>query len=98
MKWTYHSAVGVNGSNALVGTRFQQLGADHLLDGKDDAILGTDADGGATVLDRLDRIFDLEVSTIGGEDGVEQIVARAYGRLRAVSATSVLSSAGYLDE
>lgn len=75
--------MGVDGGDALVGTGFQQLGAYDLLNGEDDAILGADADGGAAIFHCLDRIFDLKVPTVGGEDGVEQVVTRSYGRLMA---------------
>lgn len=78
---TYHTSVGVNGSDALVGTGFQKLGGDDLFDGEDDAILAPDADGGTTVLDSLDGVLDLEVAAVGGEDGVEQVVTCADGRL-----------------
>lgn len=74
--------MGVNGGDALVGTGFQQLRGYDLLDGEDDAVLGADANGGASVLYGLDCIFDLEVSTVGGEDRVEQVVTRSYGRLK----------------
>lgn len=74
--------MGVDSSDALVGARFQQLGGYDLLDGEDDAVLGANADGGASILDGLDCIFDLEVSAVGGEDGVEQVVTRSYGRLK----------------
>jgi hypothetical protein len=86
--------VGVDGSDALVGTGFQQLGAYDLLNGEDDAILGADTDGGAAILYCLDRIFDLEVSTVGGEDGVEQVVACSYGRLMAEREASALGLRG----
>lgn len=78
---TYDSQVAVDGGDALVCTSLPQLGGHDLLNGKDDAILAPDADGRATVLDGLDGVLDLEVAAIGGEDGVGEIVARAYGRL-----------------
>jgi hypothetical protein len=57
---------------------YRVYAADELLESEYDAILALNANRCATVLDRLDRVFDLEVSTIGGEDRVGQVVARAY--------------------
>ena len=74
----HHANVPINSADALVGARLEQLGGDHLLYGEDDALLASDADRGAAVLDRLDGVLDLEVAAIGGEDGVEQVVTRAY--------------------
>jgi len=71
----------IHGSNALVGSRLEQLRCDDLLYGEHDAILAPDADRGAAVLDRLDGIFDLEVAAVGGEDGVCEIVTCSYRRL-----------------
>lgn len=73
--------MGVNGCDALVGTRFQQLRGDDLFDSKDDAILAPDTDGGTTILDSLDGVLDLEVAAVRREDGVEQVVTCADGRL-----------------
>ena len=75
--------MGIDGSDSLVGTRFQQLGRNDLLDSENDAILGADADGRASILDSLHCVLDLEVAAVGGEDGVEQVIARSYGRLEA---------------
>lgn len=71
----------VDGGDALVCAWFQQLGCDGLLDGQDDAIFAPDADGCAPVLDCLDGVLDLEISTVGGEDGVGEIVACSYRSL-----------------
>jgi hypothetical protein len=71
----------VDGGDALVGVGLEQLGCDDLLDSQHDAVLAPDADGGAAVLDGLDGVLDLEVAPIGGEDGVGEVVARAYRRL-----------------
>lgn len=78
---TYSSQMSVDGSDSLVGTRLRQLGCDDFLDCQYDAILASYADGCAAVLYRLDGIFDLEVTAVGGEDGIGEIVARAYRRL-----------------
>lgn len=88
---TYHSHVGINGGNPLVGARFQKLGGNDLLDGQDDAVLTPDTDRGAAALDSLDGVLDLEVAAIGGEDGVEQVVTCADRRLQ--SGRSALSGA-----
>lgn len=77
--------MAIYGSNSLVGAGLQELGRDHLFDGEDDAVLAADADGGATILNSLDSVLDLEVAAVGGEDGVEEIVAGAYRRLDAES-------------
>ena len=68
----------VNSRYALIRVGLQQLACDELLHGEDDAILAADTDGRAAVLDGLHSIFDLEVAAIWGEDGVGEIVARAY--------------------
>lgn len=72
----------VDGGDPLVGAGLQQLRGDDLLDGQHDAVLTADADRCAAVLHRLDCIFDLEVAAVRGEDGVGEIVARSYRRLR----------------
>ena len=71
----------VDGRDALVGVGFEQLGCDELLDSQYDAVFAPDADRGAAVFDRLHGVLDLEVAAIGGEDGVGEVVARAYRRL-----------------
>jgi hypothetical protein len=78
----YDAQMPVNSRNALVGVGLEQLGCDDLLDGQHDAVLAPDADRGAAVLDGLDGVLDLEIAAIGGEDGVGEVVARAYRRLR----------------
>ncbi len=65
---TYCSDMVVNGADSLVGTGLQKLGCDHLLDGEDDAILASDANGRAAILNRLDCIFDLKVAAVRRED------------------------------
>ena len=79
---THNTQVSVHGCNSLVGAGLQQLGGDDLFDRQHDTILTPDADGGAAVLDCLYGIFDLEIAAVGGEDGVGEVVARAYGCLR----------------
>ncbi len=74
--------MGIDSGDALVGTWLKKLGSYDLLDGQDNTILGPDTNRGATILDCLDCVFDLEVSTVGGEDGVEQVVTRSYGCLQ----------------
>lgn len=73
--------MAVDGGDSLVGAGLQELGGHHLFDGEDDAVLAVDADGGAAILDGLDGVLDLEVAAVRGEDGVEEVVAGAYGRL-----------------
>ena len=72
----------VNGRDPLVCAGLQQFGCDDLLNRQDDAISATDADRCACILDCLDGVFDLEVPTVGGEDGVGEIVACSYRRLK----------------
>ena len=71
----------VNRGDPLVCVGLEQLRGDDLLDGQDDAIAASDTDRGATVLDSLDGILDLEVTAVGREDRVGQVVACAYRRL-----------------
>lgn len=75
---TYDSQMLVHRGNSLVGTGLQQLGCDDLLDCQNNTVLGADTDGGAAILHCLYCVLDLEVSTIGREDGVGEIVSRAY--------------------
>jgi len=70
--------MGVDGGDALVGTRLKQLGGHNLLDCQHDAILAPDTDGRAAILDSLKGVVDLEVLAIRGEDGVIEIVAGTY--------------------
>jgi hypothetical protein len=74
----YDAHITVYGCYPLVRAWLEELAADELLESEYDAILALNANRCATVLDRLDRVFDLEVSTIGGEDRVGQVVTRAY--------------------
>jgi hypothetical protein len=78
---TYHTQVPIYRGNTLVGTLLEQLGGDDLLDGQNDALLAPDADRCAAILDRLDRVLNLEITAVGREDGVGKVVARAYRRL-----------------
>ena len=75
---TYDADVSVNGRDAVVGAWFQKFAGDDLLHGEDHAIFTSDPDGCAAVLHRLHRILDLEVSAVGGENGVGKIIAGAY--------------------
>jgi hypothetical protein len=72
----------INRCDPLVGAGLQQLGCHHLLHREHDAILASYADGCAAILHCLYRIFDLEVSAVGREDGVGQVVASSYRRLK----------------
>lgn len=90
---TYNTKMFVNGCDSLVCAWFQQLGWDDLLDCQNNAIFAPNADGCATILDCLDGVFDLEVSTVGGEDGVGEIVTRSYRGLWGYS-TSLALMAG----
>ena len=74
----HNAHVAVHSCYPLVRAWLEELAADELLESEYDAILALNANRCATVLDRLDRVFDLEVSTIGGEDRVGQVVTRAY--------------------
>jgi hypothetical protein len=78
---TYNTDMSVHGSDALVCVLLHELACDELLHCKYYAILASDTDCGAAVLDSFCGIFDLEVAAIRGEDGVGEIVARAYRRL-----------------
>ena len=58
----------VNGADSLVGAGLLKLGPDNLFEGKDDAILASNSDGCAAILDGLDCVFYLEVAAIRRED------------------------------
>ena len=72
-------------SNTLVGTSLQQLTSDHFLNCEHDTIFAPNANGGSTIFYGFDRIFDLEVASIGREDRVGEIVTRTYRSLWKVS-------------
>lgn len=78
----YNAQVSVNRCNALVCARLQQLRCDDLLDRQNNAIFAPDADRCASILDCLHCILDLEVSAVGGENGIGEIVTCSYRRLR----------------
>jgi hypothetical protein len=75
---THHADIPVHRRYPLIRILLQQLARDQLLQRQDDTILTPDADGCAAVLHRLDCVLDLEVAAIGREDGVGEIVSRAY--------------------
>ena len=74
--------MSIDRCNTLVGSWFQQLAGNDLLHGKHDPIFTSDTNRGPSVLYRLDRVFDLEVSSIGREDGIREIVTCTYRSLR----------------
>lgn len=74
----YCAHMPINGCNAFVRSGLQQFATDDLLDCQDDTIFTSDPNRGSAILYCLDCIFDLEVSAIGGEDRVRQVVARTY--------------------
>lgn len=75
---TYHTQMSVDGRDSLVCAGLQQLRGDDLLDRQDDTVFASDADRSAAIFDRLHGVFDLKVTTVGGEDGVGEIVACSY--------------------
>jgi hypothetical protein len=75
--------MSIDSCDALVGAWLQQLARDELLHGEDDSIFASDTDGGSTVLYGLHGVLDLEVSSIGGKDGVGKIITGTYRRLEA---------------
>ena len=81
MTSTYNTNVPVHGRDALVCVLLHELAGDQLLHRQYYAILASDTNCGAAVLDSFCGIFDLEVAAIRREDGVGEIVARAYRRL-----------------
>jgi hypothetical protein len=74
----YNAHVTIHRCYPLIRAGLEELAADELLESKYDAILALDADRCATVLYRLDCVFDLEVTTVGREDRVRQVVACTY--------------------
>jgi hypothetical protein len=56
--------MSVDRCNTFVCSRLQQLAGNDLLDRKNNAIFTPDANGGTTVLYRLDSILDLEISAV----------------------------------
>ena len=56
--------MSVDRCNTFVCCRLQQLAGNDLLDRKNNAIFTPDANGGTTVLYRLDCILDLEISAV----------------------------------
>jgi hypothetical protein len=74
----HNAHVAVHSCYPLVRAGLEQLAADELLQSEYDAILALDADRCATILYCLNRVFDLEVSTVGREDRVGQVVTCTY--------------------
>ena len=70
--------MSVNGRDALVRSGLKQFAGDDLLDCQHDAIFTPDPNRRTAILYGLNSIFDLEVSAIGGEDRVGQVVACTY--------------------
>lgn len=79
---THHTDISVDSCYPLIGILLEQSACHELLERQHNAILAADSNRGAAVLNGLDCVFYLEVSAIGGEDGVGKIVARSYRRLR----------------
>lgn len=67
------SDVAVDLDNLFDGGGFEEGGCDSLFDAEDDALGGCNANGGRPELDGLERVFDLEETTFGGE-GVDSPV------------------------
>jgi hypothetical protein len=70
--------VRVDGGDALVGARLEQLRRHHLFNRQHDAVLAPYANGRAAILDSFERVVDLEVLAVGREDGVVEVVAGSY--------------------
>lgn len=62
---TYRTHMPVNGRNALVCSRLEQLAGDDLLDGEHDTIFAANAYRRASIFDSLEGIFGLEVASVG---------------------------------
>lgn len=78
MQATHNTDISVNRGDALVGVLLHEFAGDELLHCQNNAILASNADRCAAVLDGFGGVFDLEVAAVGGEDGVGEIVAGAY--------------------
>ena len=81
MDATHNTDMSIHGRNALVCVLLHELACDELLHCQYHAILASDTDCGAAVLNSFCGVFDLKVAAIGREDGVGKVVARAYRRL-----------------
>jgi len=79
---TYNTNVPVHGRDALVGVLLHELAGNQLLHRQYYAILASDTNCSAAVLDSFCGIFDLEVAAIGREDRVGKIVSSTYRRLK----------------
>lgn len=73
--------VGVHAEDAAVAGRagHEELAGHKLLDRKNNPVRGADADGGAGVLDGLERILDLEEAAVGRVGAGGQVVPGALG-------------------
>ena len=56
----YHTDIAIDRGYPLVRTRLQQFAGYDLLHRQDNAIFTSNADAGTSILDCLDRIFDLQ--------------------------------------
>jgi hypothetical protein len=90
MSSTYNTNVSVDGCDALVCVLLHELARDQLLHRQHYAILASDTNCGAAVLDSFCGVLDLKVAAIGGEDGVGEIVSGTYRRLEGGLACEVL--------
>jgi len=74
----YHADIPIHRRYPLVGVFLEQFARDELLQRQHHAVLASNPDRRAAVLDRFHGVLDLEVAAIGGEDGVREVVACAY--------------------
>lgn len=95
---SYDADVAIHRGYSLVGSWFEQLARYDLFQCQNHAIFTPYADRGASILDCLDCVLDLEVSTIGGEDRVGQVITCTNRGLGTLSVTSsILRSCGITD-
>ena len=73
----YDPYIAIDRCYPLVCAGLQELGGDDLFAGENDAVSRSDTDAGAAVLHRFNGVFDLKVASIGGEDGVGEVIAGA---------------------
>jgi len=67
---TYNTNVPVYCPDPFVRTLLEELRAHRLLHREDHTVLAPDSDRCAAIFHGFDRVLDLEVATVRGEDGV----------------------------
>jgi hypothetical protein len=64
--------------DTFICSRLEQFTGDDLLNCQHNTIFAPNSNGSSAVFYCFDSILDLEIPSIGGEDGIRKIVTRSY--------------------